>query len=245
MRLLFTIMFLLISENYTAQENYRALYKIRFMVDTVEIKNSLHQDEKSNTTLIQLERSKMIKKYLEVIKISNSVFFNLDFNREKAKFSLPKQIETSTYNTFKRYSRYNGEYYHINDKLFHSKNSFGQDFIVEYPKFDWTITSEAKMIGPYNCFKAITKIEVESSKGKSYHKIIAWFTPEIPFNYGPKEYVGLPGLVLRLDEGNISYNLHKLEKGKHVDIVKPNKGKKITLKEFRSISKKMYESRKF
>lgn len=55
------------------------------------------------------------------------------------------------------------------------------------------ITQESKKIGDFICYKAITK-----------NKRVVWFTPEIPLQFGPKQYRGLPGLILEVEIGKVS-----------------------------------------
>lgn len=59
-------------------------------------------------------------------------------------------------------------------------------------KFDWKIENETKKIGEYSCQKA-TLIYC----GRYWE---AWFTKEIPLNFGPYIFRGLPGLILNLKD---------------------------------------------
>ncbi|PWJ38016.1 GLPGLI family protein [Sediminitomix flava] len=55
---------------------------------------------------------------------------------------------------------------------------------------NWEITSEKRMIGGYECIKAVTN-----------NNIIAWYTPKLPISCGPSFYNGLPGLIMEVDTG--------------------------------------------
>lgn len=63
--------------------------------------------------------------------------------------------------------------------------------------------------------------------------IIAWFAPSLPYAYGPKDYGGLPGLILELTEKETTYYASKINitKNKEVKIDFP-KGKMITEEEY-------------
>lgn len=81
----------------------------------------------------------------------------------------------------------------------------------------WKITNERDTIMGYPVIKA--------TKGKA----VAWFTPEIPLPYGPGDYVGLPGLVLKAQYGEYIIIIKKIIfLNKPPVIKKPKKGRLIT-----------------
>jgi len=61
---------------------------------------------------------------------------------------------------------------------------------------EWEITEEYKNIIGYSCQKAIT---IHTNPNGTQKKIVAWFATEIPMPTGPFMYVGLPGLILEVD----------------------------------------------
>ncbi|PID69574.1 MAG: hypothetical protein CR989_01005 [Flavobacteriales bacterium] len=96
------------------------------------------------------------------------------------------------------------------------------------PKNDWKIGDEITKIGEYTCKKATLQ--------KGNNTIEAWFTDEIPSNEGPKSYFGLPGLVLKVQTGDITIEATDISFSKEkINIEKPTKGKKITQVEFDKI----------
>ena len=96
--------------------------------------------------------------------------------------------------------------------------------------------NETKQIGAYLCYKATSEQVVVNSKGTFKHPIVAWYCPNIPFNFGPKGYSGLPGLILELQIRNITWGVTKIELSKENKIIeKPKKGKLITEEEFKKI----------
>lgn len=143
---------------------------------------------------------------------------------------------------------------------------FGKEFLVSnnLEKLNWKITDETKQIGDYLCQKAVCVIPVNEEERKLYEEakrknstknlnfindepknvnLVAWFTPDIPISNGPNLYGGLPGLILELNDGVTIYLCNKivLNPKDKVEIKVPNKGKKVTKKEFDILIKEKTE----
>ncbi|MBS3992556.1 MAG: GLPGLI family protein [Bacteroidetes bacterium] len=117
----------------------------------------------------------------------------------------------------------------------------GEPFIISLIAVEWKLSQEKKQIGKYECFKATAIKKIKNKTGEIINKsIIAWYTPEISLNLGPKEFNGLPGMILELDEGEVSFVASKIELNPNVvlTINKPTKGKKVTQGEFEDIVKR-------
>ncbi|WP_312074733.1 GLPGLI family protein [Chryseobacterium sp.] len=73
-------------------------------------------------------------------------------------------------------------------------------------KMSWKIESETKKISNYTVQKATTDFG-----GRLW---TAWFTKEIPVNEGPYKFVGLPGMILEINDSknHYSYTLTKIVK---------------------------------
>ena len=132
---------------------------------------------------------------------------------------------------------------------------FSKPFLVkdELEPREWKITDETKKIGNYNALKAIltdiresrsisftSDSENKSDSAKSEIKvdtvhIEAWFTTEIPVSQGPDEFWGLPGLILELKNGSVTYLCTQvvLNPAEGVEIKQPSKGKEVTREELR------------
>lgn len=99
---------------------------------------------------------------------------------------------------------------------------------INYP---WKLSGNQKLILEYPCQEA-TMTDGEK-------KVIAWFTPVIPVSGGPSKYSGLPGLILsvEIDEGKqvLTAKSIDLTPVAKESIVKPEKGKKVTQEEFKTI----------
>jgi GLPGLI family protein len=146
---------------------------------------------------------------------------------------------------------------------------FGKEFLIvdALEKLDWQLIDETKKIGDYTCYKAEIVIPV-TEKQKSAYKdflkrqesktslftmqvpkdkvVTAWYTPEIPVSLGPKNYWGLPGLILEVNEGNLIMLCSKvtLSSKAVAEIKKPNIGKKVTQAEFDALEKEKLDSTK-
>ncbi|WP_420551219.1 GLPGLI family protein [Tenacibaculum aiptasiae] len=96
--------------------------------------------------------------------------------------------------------------------------------------FIWKISSEKKMIGKYNCYKAILQLDKNLPEVKRHKPIVAWFSPKIPIPFGPLGYDGLPGLILRLDLNGNTIVAKKIKNHQNLTIKKP-KGEEITEEE--------------
>jgi GLPGLI family protein len=97
----------------------------------------------------------------------------------------------------------------------------------------WEITKETKLIDKYLCYKAEFKKPIIGRDGKEKIILItAWFAPSINFSFGPKEYSGLPGLILELKEKYTTYLAKKISiQNENITIDFP-KGKSISEKEY-------------
>jgi GLPGLI family protein len=108
----------------------------------------------------------------------------------------------------------------------------GRKFLIsdEVEKRAWKMTPESKSILGYPCTKAVYQDTADV--------IEAWFTLAIPVGAGPGSYDGLPGLILEVNKNDgesvisaTAVDLKPLEE----EIEKPDKGKKVTKKEYDDI----------
>ncbi|KAA1244290.1 GLPGLI family protein [Aquimarina sp. RZ0] len=112
-----------------------------------------------------------------------------------------------------------------------------RSFLIEeeLQDFNWIITQKTKKIKGYVCYKALLK---ESNKN-----IEAWFTREIKTSTGPKEYWGLPGLILEIREGRRTVSLSSISifSSESFDIKPPTEGEKITREDFEGVSSRLFD----
>ncbi len=140
-----------------------------------------------------------------------------------------------------------GTYYNMTDNYYLEQANLANKEITikDQSKTDWKLTRETKKILGYNVKKA-TRI---NDNGK---EIVAWYTTDLNYKTGPEKYVGLPGLILEVEEpygkspDNKRYisvtDVKILEDTK--PLPKPSEKKTISLKEFEKKSKEEFEKMK-
>ncbi len=129
---------------------------------------------------------------------------------------------------------------------------FSKPFLIddELETREWELTDESKQIGNYSAYKAIystvrerktmTFGDGEEGEMKTISdtvRVEAWYTPEIPVSQGPDDYWGLPGLILEVKSGNMTYLCTKvvLNPEGGVNIKVPSKGKRVNREELSAI----------
>lgn len=147
-------------------------------------------------------------------------------------------------------------YKNTSDKtVIQETEAFSKQFLIndELEQLEWKMTGKTKKIGNYTAFEAVFQNirEVQSismsDEGKKSEtrqdttNVVAWYTPDIPVPHGPEDYWGLPGLILELNDGDVTYLCTKviLNPDKGVAIEIPKKGKKVSADEFQKISDEM------
>lgn len=114
---------------------------------------------------------------------------------------------------------------------------------------DWELVNETKYIGEYACFKAVFEEEYTTktitSEGEfeevTKNRITTvWYTPQIPVNNGPEDYFGLPGLILEVNDGELTLICSKIviNPEESFEINESKKGKEVSQKEFDDIQEK-------
>jgi GLPGLI family protein len=94
------------------------------------------------------------------------------------------------------------------------------------PSFNWKLETDTLTINNYLCNKANLDF-----RGRNY---TFWYTIEIPTQFGPWKFFGLPGLIVKIEseDKSISFQLNKLELTDNNNIEKPKLGKQISFKEY-------------
>lgn len=143
-------------------------------------------------------------------------------------------------------------YKNIKEQRYVSANEiFGKAFLIKdsIKPINWRLINETKNIGNYTCFKAeYTETYTDktfSSEGKieeieKEKTTTAWYTPQIPLSHGPEDFQGLPGLILEINDGELTLICSKLvlNPEKEIEIKEPKKGKEVSQSQYDAIVKK-------
>lgn len=197
------VVFFMLTVNCFSQLNGKATYSVISNINTEEIKD-------------QTARELMEGVNKEISKLE----FALTFNPSGSHFEVIKILEADNAHPYHRkiaLASCKG-----NDVWYYSKeqglricklNMFDQEFtIVSKPdELKWTMENDSKITGKYKSYKATTSIKVVGSKGLTEKQITAWYTPEIPVNYGPLGFQNLPGLIVELHMDKVIYQLKSVK----------------------------------
>ena len=128
----------------------------------------------------------------------------------------------------------------------------GKVFLIKdnLEAYDWKLTGEAKNIGNYTCYKAVYEKEeediqidmidgeVKEEKVTKKRTLVVWYTTDVPISNGPNNYGGLPGLILEVNDGDLTIVCSELvlNPKEAKEIKEPVKGKIVTRKKFAEIS---------
>lgn len=229
--------FLIISLNIFSQSG-EIIYEAEII--PIDFESKLKSDTISETQKASLRA---------IFKNQPKVLYQLVFNKNESFFEKSQTMDDANRSlNFAESKVGKGVFYTNRPKklIINQKFYSGEDFLISVPPFEWKLTQETKKIGNYVCYKATTIKHVESRNGKMQRAVTAWYTTQIPYNYGPKDYNGLPGLILELQEDNLLINATKItiQPTKKKIIEKPSIGQEVNQQEFDSIVKKLYNERR-
>jgi GLPGLI family protein len=186
-----------------------------------------------------------------IIKLSEREY-KLEFSEKEASYKLDKKMSTDSnpiVETFADgFADFQGEVYFDlkNKKTIHKIDFSGETFLINKNEIEWTLSRDTLRIDDYLCYKATTNRIIHNSEGEHKLVVTAWYTPDIPLNFGPDGYGGLPGLILRLENNGTVTSLKRIQFSdkKDIKIVIPTKGKKVDEIEFNEVISERFESRK-
>ncbi len=175
--------------------------------------------------------------YNEIKQTAPYVRFNLVFNQEASLFEAEKNMDVDNGMNIDRVIGISGGrgLFYINSQRgvsIQQKKEYGKTWRMERPtdSLNWNIKDEYKTIQGYRCQKATAEYPIDLGRTID---LIAWFTPELPFHFGPNGIAGLPGAILGLSYNDYYiYATHIQLSKSEKSIKEPTKGELISFKEY-------------
>src|SRR5690606_24946090 len=196
---------------------------------------NLQKEKRSTTNSLIVGLSENLKE----------IELSLIFNSDNASFYTLKKapmINAGSQSIMQEFAinmAYTGDYFRLTEKegIFYDPNSLSDaDLIVQYEDLKWELIDEQKKIGNYVCYKANSEMVIKNTQGNFHRKVVAWYCPDIPVDYGPSRFGGLPGLILEVDDGEMHYKAMNIQFRNKIKIPKARM-QKITL-----VSEKEYQA---
>jgi len=177
----------------------------------------------------------------------------LNFNKEESIYKQEEQLAAPAPSSGGiRITVSNGSdirYKNIKEQRYVNANEiFGKAFLIKdsIKSITWELVNETKNIGNYTCFKAQFSKDYTTQTITSEGNIedvektkttVAWYTPQIPISNGPEDFQGLPGLILEINDGELTLVCSKivLNPEKTIEIKEPSKGKVVSQKQYDAI----------
>lgn len=242
---LITMLIVLFLTNHLQAQDFQgiATYKSHRKMD-------LKLDEKNVNSEMQKSIQEQLKKQFQQE-------YTLKFNRNESLYKQNEKLErpaapNSSGITIRVSQGADVMYKNIKDNRYANKTEIsGKIFLIKdtlKPR-EWKLVNETKYIGEYACFKAVFKEEYTTktfSDSGEFEDVTkerttsVWYTPQIPVSNGPADYFGLPGLVLEVNDGELTLICSKivLNPKESFEITEPKKGKEVFQKEFDDIREK-------
>lgn len=196
-RVIFLFLFLVTIQVFS-QKSISVVYKVSPLNGTYE-----------NSEIIKSSPNK--NHYLGVDEALNKISYELLVSDTIATFRILQTLDFSTRENRMAKNVSGGiEYFAQKNSLYYFSDLIGERFKVKVENLVWETTKETQIISGYKCYKAIAKKYNPSKRINKYFDIIAWFCPSIPISYGPKESIGLPGLVLQYQDDKVVFLAEKI-----------------------------------
>lgn len=175
--------------------NVFVIYKYSYIVDTAKV-------NRCNEPMILEIGDGINRFYSRNSEIRDSLYFDNCNNYIKTKGhadgieepagSFLQKNETAIYSDVYTYPKAN------NRTISLRVNILEYQYKEEIEHLNWNVLPETDSVLGYLCHKAETEF-----RGRKWH---AWFTMEIPYNFGPWKLGGLPGLILKAEDNEGLFN---------------------------------------
>jgi GLPGLI family protein len=234
-KLLFLILFILCRISISAQNEVgiECNYKIIVQDFTLEELNKITNDQNIKDNIIKRIAEAKKREFVLKGNLDSAFFYEKERMKSDANDDKRQSVITDSY------------YYSLRGRSVAMATFLGQQLYVKLDndKYDWQISTEIKKIDGYMCYKATGIHSIDDFRGKKKYNLIAWFCPELPYNYGPAGFFGLPGLVFEAHYENAKekYVLQSIKFSADLTIQSVGSNKFIDEKEFTTIFNKMME----
>jgi GLPGLI family protein len=196
---------------------------------------------------VNLQKSDIGSLYSLAKEQSEHMFYNLDFNSIESTFSSKQVIMKEDVNYADIFSEASGIYYRKQaDTLVYNAlndDNFGKIIIKYKDTINWELTNETKMIDEFICYKALSSYRIDNGKKIYTNKVVAWYCPTLPFQYGPRGFGGLPGLIFELQDQRVNFVLVSIKQVDNLKIEKPAAERIVSLKEYNQLLMNMNNDR--
>lgn len=218
---------------FSQSNSIEVIYKQKMIKNPIDTAGVKPGDYK----LIMFEEMESVKNVL------TNVEYLLKANQNEAVFSYQDFMENDANPTMMNAilaSSADGKFYNniTEEKYFWQTQTYEGEYyrIITSDKNDeWKISAETKKIGEFICRKATKEILLNN---RLPIEVTAWFSPEIPFPFGPKGYGGLPGLIIALDERGFYFYADKIRiNDKNIEINKPGRGQLVSPAKYDQLTK--------
>jgi len=172
-------------------------------------------------------------KYLIQMKENfESIEYLLKIKEGKSIFETIKKMDVSSKNPNLLQSTQEDQLFYVDSEQYIEElKAFGGKVLITETSNErqWNLTKEKREILGKQCYKAT----YNEKKGEKTINVEAWFAPDLPYQFGPKGYHGLPGLILELKYNNVlTYTADKINWNEELHVEKPSKGRKMLRAEF-------------
>ena len=161
----------------------------------ITYKLKLIEDVFPNSKIKSTENPR-VRQYMQNFNYNNSVYLNkyeysLKFTESESLFytsSSPTELDNSSLSQVEIISESDKKFYtnSIDNQIIEEKEVFDHTFRIfsSNNKWKWELKNESKKINGYQCFKATTTFTMKNPKGTFNKEVVAWYAPELPFNFG-------------------------------------------------------------
>lgn len=229
MKVIYTLIFCGILSNSFAQSAKKG-GKINYK-ETIQMEMNFDSDDPRMAEIKGMLPSSHTNQKVLTFNETSSLYSNVEKDNKEQK-ELPNEEGLAI--TLDIQQPENIIFYDFADQIAVQQRSFmGRTFLVQgQAEKRWKITNDQKEILGYKCRKATLDDTTN---------VTAWYTVEIPAFTGPDTYNGLPGLILEVELKNRNIVATDINIGFDEKITAPEKGKKVTLKQFNKIMAQKFE----